>query len=127
MNNIDEIVSQYIDLRKQVASKKKEFEEFKAECELEMKELELKILNISNATGVQSFKTEFGTAYRTTKTYAKVFDIESRMNYAKKTGDFGLFTSHVNKSHALELIDEGMDPAEFGVDITTESVIQFRK
>lgn len=125
--NIDETVGQYIDLRNQVADKKKEFEAFKKECEEDMKLLEAEILEVSNVTGVESFKTPHGTAYRTTKTYAKVFDAEARINYAKETGDFGLFTSHVAKKHAMELLDDGMDPSIFGVDVETEAVIQFRK
>lgn len=124
---IDEVVSQYIDLRNQVAAKKKEFDEFKKELEVEMKELEVQILEVSNTTGVNSFKTEFGTAYRSEKTYAKLFDAEARIDYTKRTGDFGLFTGHVSKAHAIELLNEGTDPSELGVDIDREDTILFRK
>lgn len=125
---IDEVVNQYIDLRNQIADKKKEFESFKKDCEVTMKELEVAILEVSNNTGVNSFKTEFGTAYRSTKTYAKLFDADARIEYAKRTGDFGLFTGHVSKAHALELFDEGaIDPSDIGIDIDREDTILFRK
>jgi len=124
---INEIVAEYIDLRNRVANKKKEFDEFKKECEVDMKELELQILNVSNETGVDSFKTEFGTAYKSIKTYAKLFDAEARIEYAKRTGDFGLFTGHVSKAHAIELLDEGVDPSELGIDIDSEQCVLFRK
>jgi len=124
---IDEVVNQYIDLRNQVSAKKKEFDTFKRECEMDMKDLELQILEVSNQTGVDSFKTEFGTAYRSTKTYAKMLDPNSRIEYAKRTGDYGLFTNHISKAHAIELLDEGVDPELIGVDIESESVVLFRK
>ena len=73
------------------------------------------------------FKTEFGTCYKSVKTYAKLFDVEARIKYAKETGDYGLFTSHVNKLHTIELLNDGRDPTEFGVDYETEEVILFRK
>lgn len=125
--NIDEVVSQYIDYRNQIADKKKEFEDFKRTTEESMKELELQILDVSNQTGVTSFKTNFGTAFRTTKTYAKVFDVEARNQYILDSGDFGLITSHCNKKHVMDLLDNGMDPSKIGIDVDTEQVIQFRK
>ena len=125
--DIKEVVGKYINLRNQVAEKKKTFDAFKKETEEVMKELELQILEVSRTTGVDSFKTESGTAYRTTKTYAKVFNAEDRIEYAKRTGDFGLFTAHVNKKHVLELLENNVDPSTYGVDLDSEQVVQFRK
>lgn len=125
--NINEMVAEYISMRNSITEQKKAFDDFKKSVEEHMKKLELEILEVSRELGVDSFKTDAGTAYRTTKTYAKVFDAEARIKFAKKTGDYGLFTSHVNKKHAMELLEDGMDPSDFGVDIDTEQVIQIRK
>jgi len=124
---INDIVNQYIGLRNAIASKKKEFDQFKKDNEEVMRALEMQILEVSKSTGVDSFKTEFGTAFRTTKTYAKLFDADARIKYALESGDFGLFTSHVNKLHTIELLNEGVDPSSLGVDYESEEVIQFRK
>ena len=45
-----------------------------------------------------------------------------------KTGDFGLYTGHVNKTHAKELLDDdSVDFSETGVDWIEEWSVGFRK
>lgn len=127
--NISDMVAEYITLRNEVAEKKKEFDDFKKSHNNRMVELELSILEVSQETGVNSFKTEFGTAYKTIKKYATNADREAREEYARKTGDFGLFTNHVNKAHLIELMemDEEFDPESVGINYSEEQAINIRK
>ena len=128
---INELIKKYRDIRDDLGAKRKEFDLFEKECKEQMEELELKMLSISDETGVDSFKTEYGTAYRTIKTYARLGtgpeSKEAREKYALDTGDFGLFTAHVNKTHAKELRDEGVDLVNIGIDWVEEYAIGFRK
>jgi hypothetical protein len=89
------------------------------------------MLKVSAETGVDSFKTEAGTCYKTVKTYARLTAGEDarqkRIDYAIKSGDFGLFTSHVNKTHAKELMKDSVNLAEIGIDWIEELSMGFRK
>lgn len=129
--NVKDIVKEYRDIRDSLDKARKEFTAFEEECKGKMFELETQMLAISRETGVDSFKTEFGTAFKTTKTYARLGagdeSKRAREAYAIETGDFGLFTSHVNKTHAKELLDEGYNLAELGIDWIEEYTIGFRK
>ena len=125
--NISDTIKSYIDLRSQLDDKRKEYKDFESMVKEQMEMLETQILEECNTTGVESFKTAYGTAFKTTKTYARIFDTEARNQYIKETGDFALITAHVNKTHVQELLDTGVDPSEFGGEFTTEQAIQIRK
>jgi len=131
MGTINEKVQAYRDLREELSVKRKEFNSFEESQKEQMLEIETEILKICAETGVDSLKTPNGTAFRTTKTYARLGAgaecKEARAEYAKRTGDFGLFTSHVNKSHAKELLEEGVNLTEIGIDWIEEFSIGFRK
>jgi len=131
MTKINELVRQYRGYREELDAKRKEFTTLENKNKLLMFELEQKMLEISNDLGVNSFKTDHGTVFKTIKTYARLGEGEDskmlREKYAISTGDFGLFTSHVNKTHAKELKDEGIDLSKTGVDWIEEYTMQFRK
>lgn len=128
---IDELVKEYRLLKESLDHKRREFKKFEDECKERMLELEISLLDKSNQLGVDSFKTQYGTAFRVTKTYARLAtgpdSVDARIKYSMESGDFGLFTSHVNKTHAKELLDDGMNLEEIGISWIEEAGIQFRK
>lgn len=129
--DIKNLVKEYRDLRDELDSRRKEYMEFEKIRKSELYDLEQQMLDISNATGVDSFKTEYGTAFKTTKSYVRLAEgpdaKQARINYAMETNDFGLFTSHVNKTHAKELLDEGFDLSKAGIEWVEEYAFNFRK
>lgn len=129
--NIAELVKEYREIRDGLDRARKVFKDHEKEAKDQLAVLETQMLVISSDTGVDSFKTEYGTAFKTTKTYARLGageeSKEARFKYAVDNNDYGLFTSHVNKTHALELVDAGVNMAEIGIEVVTENVIQFRK
>ena len=124
---ISETISKYINLRKQLDNKRKEYKDFELKVKQELIDLELLILGESQRTGVTSFKTDYGTAYRVVKKFATVEDRDKLIEFSLDNKDFGLFTNHVNKAHVLELIEEGLDPGIFGINYTEEQAINVRK
>jgi len=127
MAKIDELVDRFIDLRDQVSHKTKKLKDFKAKCKVEQDSIELELIAFSEELGVNSFATASGTAFRTEKTYAKMLSGTKRIEYAIESGDFSLFTSHINKLHAIELAENGIGEDVTGVVIERETVIQIRK
>ena len=124
---INEVVQQYIALRSQLDAKRKEYKDFEGQVKDQLLQMELQILDVSHETGVNSFATEYGTAYRTTKKYASVKDRKLLETYVETHHDMGLFTNHINKSHVIELMNEGLNPADIGVDYQEEQAINIRK
>lgn len=131
MANIADLIKEYRDIRDDLDARRKDYMAFEKESKEKMLGLETQMLAIANDTGVDSFKTPHGTAYKTIKTYARLSAgseaKEARIQYAIDNNDFGLFTSHVNKTHAKELLDDGVNLAEAGIDWIEEYTIGFRK
>lgn len=125
--NIGDKVSHYIGLRAELDEARKVFKVVEKRVKSEMQELEVEILIVAQDMGVKAFPTEMGTAYIATKTYASVEDREAMIKYATDSGDFGLFTNHVNKNHLAELIDDRIEPLSLGVNYSVEKTINIRK
>ena len=124
---IEQKVARYIELRNQVADKARELKTLETLVKPELEELEREMLETSNSTGVESFKTAAGTVFKTTKSYVTMKNREAFIRFALDTGDYGLITNHIGKAHAVELIEEGVPLETLGVDYIVEQVMQFRK
>ncbi|MGW8177830.1 MAG: hypothetical protein ACWGQW_03435 [bacterium] len=127
---VDDLIDEYICIRDDLDRCRKEFKEFEAECKERMAGLEMQLLEISNDTGVDSFKTKYGTAFRTTKDYARIAPgARGQLDeYVLRTGNLQIYTSHISKIAVKELMAaENLNPAEAGIDYVQEDVIQVRK
>lgn len=124
-----DLVEEYIQIRDLLDAKRKDYKNFEDKAKMEMAELEAKILEVSNQTGVDSFKTKAGTAFRTTKDYARIAPgaRQQTEEYAIRTGNLQIFTSHISKVAVKELMAAGEDPGEMGIDYVQEDVIQVRR
>lgn len=120
---IEQLIAEYVQLRNErhaLAAKDKELKE-------QMTVLEAQMLELANQLGVSSFKTEHGTAFKTTKTYVSVTDREALERYVRDNNAFSVFTNHVNKLHVIELLEAGTPQEILGVEFNAETVMQFRK
>ena len=127
---VDALVGEYISIRDNLTNVRQEFKAKEDAAKEAMAQLEAQILEISNATGVESFKTAFGTAFRTSKDYARIAPgaREELDEWVLKTGKTQVFTSHLSKVAIKELMEtDGLNPAEAGIEYVIEDVIQVRK
>jgi len=124
---VDEKVNQYIATRAVLDAERKKFKDIERELKADMAEVELELLETAKDLGVNSFSTNNGTAYVVVKKYASLNDRETLINYVKATGDFGLFTSHINKLHLIELMDDRIEPMDIGIAYSEETALNFRK
>ena len=125
--NVEDLVREYVQLKSKLDDARSTFKNIENEVKEKLLNLETQLLGISNDSGVSSFKTEFGTAYKVTKSYASLDDMESRVRYSIENDDFGLFTSHVNKKHVQELLEEGVPPSIMGVKYEEIQAINIRR
>lgn len=71
---LSDAVKLYIQLRDKKAELKAEYEAKVADIDEQLNKLEAKLLQVFNETGMDSVRTEFGTAYVTTRNSVSVAD-----------------------------------------------------
>ena len=104
--NIGEAVKRYVSLRDRLRAwqhKKKEEEAIK---KIELEGIEMWLINRADEDGVESFKTRFGTAYKTYSEHYNVADWTTFVDYVKETGNFQLFQKRVTSTAAKEIHEE---------------------
>lgn len=123
---LSEAVSLYIQMRDKKAQMKADFEASIAPLNEKMEKLEAKLLDVFNKTGMDSVKTESGTAYTTTRTTASVADRDAFMEYVKANEEWALLEIRAAKA-AVEQYRAVHDDIPPGVSIREERVVNIRR
>jgi phage host-nuclease inhibitor protein Gam len=123
---LSEAVSLYIKMRDRKAELKAEFDAKVAPLNEKMDKLEAKLLDVFNQTGMDSVKTEFGTAYATTRVTASVADKEIFMAHIKAHDDWGLLEVRASKT-AIDQYRSVHDDIPPGVSMREERVVNVRR
>ena len=123
---LSEAVSLYIQMRDKKARMKADFEASIAPLNETMEKLEAKLLDFFNKTGMDSVKTENGTAYTTTRTTASVADRDAFMEYVKANEEWSLLEVRASKT-AVEQFKAVHDDIPPGVSIREERVVNIRR
>lgn len=119
---ISEVVHKYVQLRDKAAQLKKDRDEVKHE----MEQLEGLLLKAFQHLGVDSTKTEFGTAYTTHRTSVKVEDKEAFMKFVRERGEWELLEARASKL-AVEHYQEINGTLPPGVSTQEEVVVNVRQ
>lgn len=86
----DQIVSEVLRIEDHVAAESKRFSEYLAPSKARVEELKNRLLSMLNEQGCDSFKTEHGTAYKSTLMNLKVEDREKFLDLCNEQwDDFG--------------------------------------
>ena len=123
---LSEAVEMYIKMRDKKAAMKADFDASIAPLNDNMEKLEAKLLDVFNKTGMDSVKTEFGTAYATTRSTASIADREVFMDYVKANEEWSLLEARVSKT-AVEQFRSIHDDLPPGVNVRTERVVNVRR
>ena len=128
---LDQLVGDYVKIRDALTKERKKFTELETRAKTTLDRIEMRIMTIFDQLGgVQNMKTGHGTAFIVTKDFARVAGPdgwEKLCAHILKTGDFGLIEKRVAKLHFKEVMNEGVVPAEIGVEYVTERAIQVRR
>jgi len=113
-------------MRDKKAQMKAEFDASVAPLNEKMEKLEAKLLDVFNKTGIDSVKTEFGTAYTTTRVTASVADREIFMTHVRENDDWALLEVRASKT-AVEQYRETNNDLPPGVSTREERVVNVRR
>lgn len=123
---INEAIDAYIAVRDKKAAKKKEQAAELVKYDAVLKDLEGKILQHFNKTGVDSAKTANGTAYKSTRSSTSMADWSAFVEYVKANEAWELLEHRAAKK-AVEQYREVNDSLPPGVNWSEEIVINVRR
>lgn len=123
---LSDAVKLYIQLRDKKAELKAEYEAKAADIDEKLGALEAKLLQTFNETGMDSVRTEFGTAYVTTRNSVSVVDRDAFLSFVRETGDFSLLEVRPSRSAVPEFAAANGEPPP-GVTMRTERVVNIRR
>lgn len=123
---LSEAVELYIRLRDKKAEIAKERKAEEAAVQEKMDKLELQLMSAFDKMGVDSMKTESGTAYTSTRTSATISDKDSFMLHVKTNLAWDLLETRVSKSAVDAYAAEHGDVPP-GINLRTERTVNVRR
>lgn len=124
---LSEAVTLYIQLRDKKAQMKSDFDASVAPLNEKMEKLEAKLLDVFNKTGMDSVKTEHGTAYTAVRTTASVADREAFMDFVKANEEWSLIEVRAAKTAIEQFRDNNDNELPPGINIRSERVVNIRR
>ena len=124
---IEQIVSTYIKLRDKRDMMYQEFKEKTAQIEEDMQTLKHKLVDISKETGVTSFSSPSGIAYRTVKNRYWTNDWGSFYNFMQEHGAMGLLEKRIHQTSMKEFMDDNPEVHPPGLHVDSEYEITIRR
>jgi hypothetical protein len=123
---LSELVARYIDLRDTKARYKAEYEAKVAGLQDTMDKIEAKLLEVFSTTGMESVKTEAGTAYASVRTFASVADKEAFLEFVRAKEEWSLLDVRASKLAVEQFVDANEDIPP-GISLRQEKVVNVRR
>ena len=123
---LSELVQKYIEIRDQKLAIKQEYDAKIAKRDEALNKIEAKLLEVFEQTGMDSVKTEFGTAYASMRTTASIADREAFMDFVKKNDEWPLLEIRCSKS-AVEQYKSATEELPPGINWRAERVVNIRR
>ena len=120
------IIERYVALRDRKAELKAAFELSIKDIDAAMDKVEIHLLKHLQDLGVDSVKTEFGTAYTTTKTSATVAEWDSVLSWVRANDEWTALTRGVSKDFVKAYKEEHNDLPP-GVSWREERTVNIRR
>ncbi len=124
---IDKIVAVYIKIRNAKEDLTREYDGKIATLDEQMRTLKEELLKISKETGVTSFKTENGTAYRTIKNRYWTNDWESFYGFMREHGAMELLEKRIHQTNMREFLEDHPEVHPPGLNVDQEYEITIRR
>lgn len=123
---LNELVAKYIELRDKKYALKHEYDFKAAKVDEVLDKIEAKLLEVFDSSGMESCKTEFGTAYASTRSTASVADPETFMQYVIENQEWSLLEKRAAKLAVEQFKDVNGDLPP-GINYRQERVVNIRR
>lgn len=125
---LDELVANYIKLRDKKSQLKKQYDEKVAKVDAVMDKMEAIILKTFQDSGIDSARTDAGTAYISTRTSATVASREEFLSWVLQDPDErSIFLENRVSKVAVEQFKAANDDLPPGVNFRSEIVVGVRR
>lgn len=125
--SVDKLVSVYIKMRDERDRIKREMESQIQNIEEQMKVISAELLDVCKEAGVDSFRTPFGTAYRTLKERYWTNDWESFHKFMRENQAMELLERRIHQSNMKQFLEENPDLHPAGLQRDREYQITIRR
>lgn len=125
--SIEKIVAAYIKIRDTKEAIYAKYKAETAELEEQMTTLKHKLLDVSKETGVTSFSTPHGTAFRTVKDRYWTNDWESFYTFMRDKDAMGLLEKRIHQTNMKEYLENNPGEEPTGLNIDREYEITIRR
>ena len=126
MATIEQAVAAYIRLRNEKGAIEKRHKEELAPLREKLERLEAWLLSMLNRQGVESTRTDAGTAYKSVRTSAKVVDWEATLAFIQENELWHMLEHRVSKT-AIEEYAEQTGAVPPGIDVVQELRVNVRR
>lgn len=123
---LNDLVAKYIELRDKKYELKHKYEYQAAQLDEVLNKIEAKLLEVFDKMGMDSCKTEFGTAYSSTRTSASVADPETFMSFVIENAEWSLLEKRVAKL-AVEQYKDANGDLPPGINYRAERVVNIKR
>lgn len=125
--SVDKLVSVFIKMRDERDRIKRDMEKQIEDIEAQMKVVSGELLSICKETGADSFRTPFGTAYRTLKERYWTNDWESFHKFMQDNGAMELLERRIHQTNMKQFLEENPDMHPAGLQRDREYQITIRR
>ena len=123
---LSDLVQKYIELRDKKSELKKEYEAKVSKLDVVLEKIEASLLQTFDSAGMDSIKTEFGTAYTSTRSTASVADKDAFFQFVKANEDWQLIEIRCSKT-GVEQFKAENDDLPPGISWRSERVVNIRR
>lgn len=123
---MSELVEKYIQLRDKKAEYKAEYDAKVAKVEEVLDKIEAKFLQVFEESGLDSVKTEAGTAYKSTRVSVTTGDKDAFMEFVRTNDEWPLLEVRPSKA-AIEEYRAAHDDLPPGINWRAEQVVNIRR
>jgi len=125
--SVDKLVAVFIKMRDERDRIKREMENQIQAIEEQMKVINSELLNICKETGADSFRTPYGTAYRTLKERYWTNDWESFHKFMRENEALELLERRIHQTNMKQFLEENPDLHPAGLQRDREYQITIRR
>jgi len=123
---VEEAIESYIKLRDHKSAIEKATNDKVNDINAVLRKLEAMVMKMAIDSGVNSFKTEHGTAFLQENVTVSVKDWDSTLRHVTSTGQYELLNKAVNKTAVREYYESNQEPPP-GVGYGKRTTVMFRR